>query len=195
MQQLSDLGEGKPGVTRVTDVTHSSSSFPLFFPRILMARSEIDDIFASKTKGRSTVSAATASSSSTPAIAGIEKKKKTKKRKREEVPSMNETATAPLSSKKRAPETVIDPSLSATTPASSRVAKEKRVSLLKRKSKPSKHPEEDSAFADSRGTGPRKHTEEGWAIFKEDELGISAESGGMCSIPLSKTIALTLNMS
>ncbi|KAH9047544.1 hypothetical protein EDB84DRAFT_1460893 [Lactarius hengduanensis] len=33
-------------------------------------------------------------------------------------------------------------------------------------------------FNDSRGTGPRRKTEEGFSIFKEDELGINVEAGG-----------------
>jgi hypothetical protein len=56
-------------------------------------------------------------------------------------------------------------------------------------SKPSK--KDDDGFADSRGTGPRKHTEEGWSVFKEDELGISAESGGTLPNLLSVALVLT----
>ncbi|GHJ83861.1 hypothetical protein NliqN6_0263 [Naganishia liquefaciens] len=37
--------------------------------------------------------------------------------------------------------------------------------------------EEERAFRDSRGDGPRRKTEEGFFIFKEAELGIRPESG------------------
>ncbi|KAF8343876.1 uncharacterized protein EI90DRAFT_2845666, partial [Cantharellus anzutake] len=33
-------------------------------------------------------------------------------------------------------------------------------------------------FVDSRGTGPRRRTEEGYLIYKEDELGIRESGGG-----------------
>ncbi|KAL9716104.1 hypothetical protein Ac2012v2_000549 [Leucoagaricus gongylophorus] len=32
-------------------------------------------------------------------------------------------------------------------------------------------------FRDSRGTHPRRKTEEGWNVYKEDELGITAHGG------------------
>ncbi|KAF9520495.1 hypothetical protein BS47DRAFT_636209 [Hydnum rufescens UP504] len=39
-------------------------------------------------------------------------------------------------------------------------------------------PDDDiDRFRDSRGTGPRRRTEEGYAIYKEDELGIDIEAG------------------
>ncbi|KAG8986835.1 hypothetical protein FRB90_003728 [Tulasnella sp. 427] len=38
--------------------------------------------------------------------------------------------------------------------------------------------EEDMKFADSRGTGQRQRTEEGYSIYKEAELGISGKGGG-----------------
>lgn len=37
--------------------------------------------------------------------------------------------------------------------------------------------EEDLRFVDSRGTGPRRQTEEGFLIYKEDELGITGKGG------------------
>ncbi|CUA70106.1 hypothetical protein RSOLAG22IIIB_00452 [Rhizoctonia solani] len=53
-----------------------------------------------------------------------------------------------------------------------------------KKAKPSKDGKKNAAvdsdderFRDSRGTGPRRRTEEGYAIYKEDELGINNEGG------------------
>jgi len=43
--------------------------------------------------------------------------------------------------------------------------------------------EDDALFKDSRGTGPRKKTEEGYRVFKEDELGITEEGGGTPDCP------------
>ncbi|TDL21904.1 DUF1764-domain-containing protein [Rickenella mellea] len=37
--------------------------------------------------------------------------------------------------------------------------------------------DDDSRFRDSRGAGPRRHTEDGYAIYKEDELGIGDQGG------------------
>lgn len=37
--------------------------------------------------------------------------------------------------------------------------------------------DDDASFRDSRGTGPRRKTEEGYRIFKEDELGITDVGG------------------
>jgi len=37
--------------------------------------------------------------------------------------------------------------------------------------------EQERAFRDSRGKEPRKKTEEGWNIYKEDELGIAGAGG------------------
>nr|GAT47862.1 predicted protein [Mycena chlorophos] len=43
--------------------------------------------------------------------------------------------------------------------------------------KPPKKQDDIQKFKDSRGTGPRRKTEEGFAIYKEDELGINDEGG------------------
>ncbi|WWC90817.1 uncharacterized protein L201_005754 [Kwoniella dendrophila CBS 6074] len=44
--------------------------------------------------------------------------------------------------------------------------------------KSNKDKEDDEAFADSRGTGPRRKTEEGFLIYKEAELAIDPTAGG-----------------
>jgi hypothetical protein len=149
-----------------------------------MARSEIDDIFATKSKGKGKASVASVSVS--PVSSVSEKKQKSKKRKIEEYSSAPVDEAAPPSSKKRAPETVLNPSalasVSHSTSSSSRKVKETGSILSSYKAKTSRPAKgKDDGFADSRGTGPRKRTEEGWSVFKEDELGISAESGGMFS--------------
>ncbi|KAF7320253.1 hypothetical protein MKEN_00809900 [Mycena kentingensis (nom. inval.)] len=45
--------------------------------------------------------------------------------------------------------------------------------------KPKQRPQKEDLdrFKDSRGTGPRRKTEEGFSIYKEDELGINDEGG------------------
>jgi len=50
-------------------------------------------------------------------------------------------------------------------------------------SKKSTKDDEDALFKDSRGTGPRKKTEEGYRVFKEDELGIDATAGDTPDCP------------
>ncbi|KAJ7492816.1 hypothetical protein FB451DRAFT_1219654 [Mycena latifolia] len=89
------------------------------------------------------------------------------------IPAPAQPATAGSSKKRPAPETIVDPSTRA----------------------PQKRTKEDTdRFKDSRGSGPRKvfisplestnhlssgrKTEEGWSIYKEDELGIGDEGGG-----------------
>jgi len=43
--------------------------------------------------------------------------------------------------------------------------------------------EDDTLFKDSRGTGPRRKTEEGYRVFKEDELGINDTGGDTPDCP------------
>ncbi|KAH9081918.1 hypothetical protein EDB83DRAFT_2335537 [Lactarius deliciosus] len=101
--------------------------------------------------------------------------KKQKKRK------TNNSQSQPIEPKAPAPEIVHDPSSQ-----SSRSATPKRgphtatVSSQPRSSKKRKLVEklDQDKFNDSRGTGPRRKTEEGFSIFKEDELGINVEAGG-----------------
>ncbi|KAH8997536.1 hypothetical protein EDB92DRAFT_1840324 [Lactarius akahatsu] len=87
----------------------------------------------------------------------------------------------PIEPKAPAPEIVHDPSSQ-----SSRLATPKRgphtatVSSQPRSSKKRKLVEklDQDKFNDSRGRNPRRKTEEGFSIFKEDELGINVEAGG-----------------
>ncbi|KDQ11920.1 hypothetical protein BOTBODRAFT_176913 [Botryobasidium botryosum FD-172 SS1] len=132
--------------------------------------SEIDDIFASKGKLKD-------SPKSPPTAKKDTKKKKRSKEKAAtsavELDTVGVESTSTSNSKSKVvPETILDPSVPAKKPdAIAAPASRKR-----------KQTEQESAqeqrFADSRGTGPRRMTEEGYAIYKEDELGISAEGGG-----------------
>jgi hypothetical protein len=140
---------------------------------------------------------APSSGSSDATSAPVKKKKKKKVKAVETV--LDPSSSEPLApAKKKTPETVLDPSVprkapkTVQDPSASVSLKPKPTS---RRAAPAKAgADADARFADSRGTGPRtfsvrrdahlltlyagKKTEEGWAVFKEDELGISAEAGG-----------------
>jgi len=140
-----------------------------------MPASEIDDIFASRGKGY-VVSKNTQVFPSLP-----EKKIKKKKNKKsspaeKEAPSPSSISilSGPGSSKKRsAPETVVDPSIQSVP--------KKRLKSAGFSKDQSKGDEE--RFKDSRGSGPRRKTEEGYSIYYEDELGISPSGGDTSSCP------------
>ncbi|KIM67173.1 hypothetical protein SCLCIDRAFT_1210667 [Scleroderma citrinum Foug A] len=53
----------------------------------------------------------------------------------------------------------------------------KRKKTMRPKKTPSAHGGDDERFKDSRGTSHRSKTEEGYVIYREDELGISNEGG------------------
>ncbi|KAI0693112.1 hypothetical protein BC835DRAFT_1276470 [Cytidiella melzeri] len=144
-----------------------------------MARSEIDDIFASKGQQNSSQPAA---SSSKLVQKPDHTTKKSSKRKRklvsvQEVKAVDDNAEHNRRAKRRAPETVFDTSLA--IPSS--VVQKKRIST--KKTKKDDGTEAEERFKDSRGTGPRRRTEEGFAIYKEDELGISAQGGDTALCP------------
>ncbi|KAG9222945.1 hypothetical protein CCMSSC00406_0000366 [Pleurotus cornucopiae] len=81
-----------------------------------------------------------------------------KKNKRKSKPEVNEQPQASSSKKRPLPETIVDTS----TTLGKRPKLEKRPSAK---------------------TSSRKTTEEGWAIFKEDELGINPEAGDTPECP------------
>ncbi|KAF9044864.1 hypothetical protein BDZ89DRAFT_1155653 [Hymenopellis radicata] len=124
-----------------------------------MPKSEIDDIFAAK--GAAPLPVASSS---------LPKKKKTKKRRRDE--SQSATPALSSSSSKVVPVTVIDSS-SLPPPPPKRAKKAKVKSAA-----PEGVSKTEDNFADSRGSSSRRTTEEGWSIYKEDELGMSKEGGG-----------------
>ncbi|KAJ7431826.1 hypothetical protein B0H11DRAFT_1941227 [Mycena galericulata] len=115
--------------------------------------SEIDDIFAMRPVA------------STSAIVPAKKKHKPK-----EKPSSEKSTPAASSKKRLVPETVIDPS---TRPPPPKKTKLDKPSVVVGSAK-----EDTEKFKDSRGSGPRRKTEEGWSIYKEDELGIGDDGGG-----------------
>ncbi|EJD07218.1 DUF1764-domain-containing protein [Fomitiporia mediterranea MF3/22] len=85
-------------------------------------------------------------------------------------------------------ETVQDPSTtlpSTTIPPPTSTKPSKLKEKLRSKNKPleeeKKMDEVLERFKDSRGTGPRKRTEEGFLVYKEDELGIR-DAGGHTSL-------------
>jgi len=154
-----------------------------------MTRSEIDDIFASKGKSKA-IQQPISSSSALPG-----KKKQDKKRKRDSAQDtgsplptsdLGEEKEAKSPPKKRpAPETVIDPS---TRILSAKLAKSDksaggRDAIKGRKTDGNSDKDNEERFKDSRGSGPRRKTEEGWAIYKEDELGIGDKGGDTSLCP------------
>jgi len=113
--------------------------------------SEIEDIFSKKP----------VASTSSPVVLPKKKHKTKEKHAPEKSP--------PASLKKRpAPETIIDPS---TRPPQKKTKVDKPAVVA------GSNKEDAERFKDSRGSGPRRKTEEGWSIYKEDELGIGDEGG------------------
>ncbi|EPQ60846.1 DUF1764-domain-containing protein [Gloeophyllum trabeum ATCC 11539] len=144
-----------------------------------MAKSEIDDIFASKGKVESKAPVASSS-------AAQEKKKKNKKKSKdkEAVKSADDPIDDPpkASLKRCLPQTIVDTSSKvearpAKRPKVERKGTDALEATKQKKSKKGDEKEDEERFRDSRGTGPRRRTEEGFAIYNEDELGISAEAG------------------
>ncbi|KAJ3511210.1 hypothetical protein NMY22_g15726 [Coprinellus aureogranulatus] len=133
--------------TTVTSITPASK-----MRASALDMSEIDDIFASKGKAK--------------AADAPPPEKKKKKSNKKAAPTKPE----PSSSQKRpAPETVVDPSV--------QIPQKRQKVPPKAASKSKQDREDEEDFKDSRGTGPRRKTEEGWAIYKEAELGIDPTAG------------------
>ncbi|KAH7343695.1 hypothetical protein B0J17DRAFT_643513 [Rhizoctonia solani] len=137
---------------------------------------EIDDIFSGKSAARGKSKTAEPKPIPDPQTASKKKKKKSKKVARPEAPTNDsvdqpiETPSASTGTKRKAPETVVDPSLEVDS-------KSKKAKSSKEGKKKAAVDSDDERFRDSRGTGPRRRTEEGYAIYKEDELGINDEGG------------------
>ncbi|KAF8622231.1 hypothetical protein AX15_007171 [Amanita polypyramis BW_CC] len=129
--------------------------------------SEIDEIFAAKSKAIRYPSIPSASSDDT-------KKKKRQKNKRR----ADAAAASPLPQpKKRLQlETIIDPS-SDVTHVYKRPKAERAREKLKTRPAPVKDNNGGAKFRDSRGSVSRRTTEEGWPIYGEDELGIHNGGG------------------
>ncbi|KAH7915382.1 DUF1764-domain-containing protein [Hygrophoropsis aurantiaca] len=134
-----------------------------------MSASEIDAIFASKGKTRGTESTAP---SSLPKQTVKKKKKKDKNTKLSADVEITAPETTTAGKKRPIAQTVVDPSAAIT-------AKRARVesSTVVRSEGKVKAKDDDARFKDSRGNGPRRKTEDGFSIYKEDELGISKDGG------------------
>ncbi|KAJ6519624.1 hypothetical protein C8R45DRAFT_952136 [Mycena sanguinolenta] len=139
----------------------TSSVFFFLLPREFFAAreqmSEIDDIFSKRPSAKAPVA-------STSAIPPPKKKQKTKTTEK----APEKTASAPPSKKRPVPETIVDPS---TRPP------QKKPKVDKPPIAAAADKDDTERFKDSRGSGPRRKTEEGWSIYKEDELGIGNEGG------------------
>lgn len=153
-----------------------------------MPKSEIDDIFSSKPKAKHSEAIAPS-----PSTSSVQKKKKKKQVADADQPAGH--SVNPTTKKRSIPETVIDPSiqiLAAKQPAtkkrsapqtvidpSTRIPAAKRAKKIPSQKSPSDiaGKEAEEAFKDSRGSGPRRKTDEGFSIFKEAELGIRDEGG------------------
>ncbi|KAF8912809.1 hypothetical protein CPB84DRAFT_1759560 [Gymnopilus junonius] len=122
--------------------------------------SEIDDIFASKGKQKQDP------------LPSPEKKKK----KKSDVP-LKTYAVAPTSKKRPLPETVVDTSDTLPAPSKRRKGVPPSANAKKSKKVDKKKSDVDPEFKDSRGCESRRKTEEGWSVYKEDELGIGDQGG------------------
>ncbi|KAI0348644.1 DUF1764-domain-containing protein [Trametopsis cervina] len=142
-----------------------------------MPRSEIDDIFATKGKHASLKDSSSSVTTQKPDTSA--KKSSKKKRKREvakEEKAVDDKEDQERPAKRKIPETVVDPSIEISAPKKQeRSARPSKLEAVKSKKKDNKGEEEK--FKDSRGTGPRRKTDEGFAIYKEDELGITEQGG------------------
>ncbi|KAF9240915.1 hypothetical protein BU15DRAFT_45434 [Melanogaster broomeanus] len=139
-----------------------------------MPASEIDDIFASRGKGY--VVSKTAQVLPSLPEKKVKKKKNKKSSPVEEAQPASSKSTpseSKFSKKRSAPETVIDPSIQSVPKK-----RPKSVGSSKGQSKG-----DEERFKDSRGSGPRRKTEEGYSIYYEDELGISPRGGDTPSCP------------
>lgn len=190
-----------------------------------MARSEIDDIFAVKSKQPSASSSASTSISTLPPSISSKKTKKSSKkhkhvteppRPKAAAPAKSHDARSPENSspkppQRKVPETVFDPSIIRPRPPNAHKpspdSKPGQPDKLKRK----RNNEDEDRFKDSRGSGPStcltfhtlasavessrtgRKTEEGFSIYKEDELGITEQGGGMGWLPFRSPLPCSLH--
>ncbi|KAG1757420.1 hypothetical protein EDB19DRAFT_1657375 [Suillus lakei] len=138
-----------------------------------MPTSEIDDIFAAKGKAKAIELA--------PLPSVMEKKAKKKKRKdrpstSDETKEINRSSNSKTLKKRPLPETVVDPSFKASS-SSKRPKLDASASSQREKTTHETRKEDEDRFKDSRGSGPRRKTDDGFNIYKEDELGISNAGG------------------
>jgi hypothetical protein len=135
-----------------------------------MPTSEIDDIFSAKGKAKAI--------EPTPLPSVKEKKKKRKDRPStsDNPKEIGQTSELKTLKKRPLPETIVDPSLKSSS-SSKRPKSDAPVSSQREKVYHETHKEDEDRFKDSRGSGPRRKTDDGFNIYKEDELGISNTGG------------------
>ncbi|CAE6378595.1 unnamed protein product [Rhizoctonia solani] len=139
---------------------------------------EIDDIFSGKSASKGKSKEPEPKQTPSPQTTLRKKKKKGKKVVEPDAPAKDSVdqpePVEPVSAgtKRKAPETIVDPSLEVEVKS-----KKTKSSKAKVGKKSATVDSDDERFRDSRGTGPRRRTEEGYAIYKEDELGINDEGG------------------
>jgi len=157
-----------------------------------MPVSEIDDIFSGKSKPTMYSNETTSkkrkapeegqpSSSKTTLDASKKKKDAAQNPPNEKAEGSPITSTQKESKKARVVETVLDTSSKLTgklvnVDGTNEEAKAKR-SKNKTKSLVNNDKDDLKRFQDSRGSGPRLRTEEGFLIYKEEELGITSSGG------------------
>jgi len=144
--------------------------------------SEIDDIFSSKAKPKQKKKQ---SSTFLPESKSASKKRPLPETVVDDLPGPSKHRkkdSIPKSSSKKPPlpETVVDTSADIPGPSKRRI----KDSIPNKNSKPTKSKmSEPTDFADSRGSGDRRKTEEGWSVYKEAELGLNNEGGDTPSCP------------
>ncbi|KAF9532074.1 hypothetical protein CPB83DRAFT_56702 [Crepidotus variabilis] len=143
--------------------------------------SEIDDIFASKGKAKEI--------SASPTIKSSKKKKRVSvhldtSSSSSEIKDAASSSLSP-SKKRRQPETVVDTSNNLSGPSKRQKIDDSKNSKPGKGEKSKQAQDDLTNFKDSRGSSDRKKTAEGWLVYKEDELGISQEGGGMISLCFS----------
>lgn len=155
-----------------------------------MPASEIDDIFASKGKKSSLPVPSTSSSQPPSEKLKIRKKKKSPKQK-DQVTNEQPTAEAEKSSKssatkRRIPETVLDPSAPAKTKGKPNAPSSETSVPKAKKRKLGK--DEEERFRDSRGTGPSMFSVMFLLVYLHDTLHFRKEDrGGFCYLQRGRT--------
>ncbi|KAF8740551.1 hypothetical protein AX14_008164 [Amanita brunnescens Koide BX004] len=124
--------------------------------------SEIDKIFAAKRIA-----------DPQPSIAPSKSKKKRKHKSTR--PQSDAPGSDPPSDRKKRPEpeTVVDPS----SDINPKRQKLDRTNVPPKSKSKRSDKDDEKTFKDSRGSAARRTTEEGWLIYKEDELGIREDGG------------------
>lgn len=121
-----------------------------------MARSEIDDIFASKKPTAKAITQSVASTSTSADPTSPKRKKKYKKRKGRTEEAQDCSVNEERPQKKRVVETIFDPSTPVPSVPSSKVSQIGNGSRITNARASKKLRKDSDRFKDSRGTGPRK---------------------------------------